>query len=327
MHLPTCQECHQPREGKTESGEKIVLKHCDSCYWGWHCQLHKDEVMKGHDAKVCKQYQRMHEQDKLFIEYTELQGSSPCMVPPGVVAGNGEQFPTTGWEAYFKYRKINNSTHDYRLFSEVNTEQVSKPLTLAYALHALGRTSQKRVIVHVIGAAHYDAVADDLFEEVLHLFPSIRTLNIIFVGPELADFGFSTIYSEQSAPTCTRCMRIGIKLTYSFYEGTYEQFLASPHFSKPTLNLAFNWGLHEISLWDTAIPLLFSDKTPLCFTSCNENEARDDARKLLSLCPNVKILDGYPKENPYRSLMYAFDPTFPNDMWFNNYYIGLCQKE
>lgn len=72
----------------------------------------------------------------------------------------------------------------------VCSEFFSRPLTIAWGMRLFGlKPSCKPLTVHLVGAGHSDTLASKLtdYDELNHMFPGHQGIEIVTVGPEVAD--------------------------------------------------------------------------------------------------------------------------------------------
>ncbi|KAJ3127525.1 hypothetical protein HK100_009708, partial [Physocladia obscura] len=183
-----------------------------------------------------------------------------------------------GWSSWFKYRFTNQERDT--IASETilaSTEHLSKPLTVCWAWSLCFSTRQSRSIcvIHVIGAEEYETFTGYGWIDILHAL-NAKTVEIWFIGPKL------------TVPDSCRTETRGEKsITFIFKAGLYQTLVHNP----PDFVIAFNCGFHvDIVSWKPALEKIKALKVPLCFTSFDANEARQDARVFESLGINKTLL-------------------------------------
>ena len=110
----------------------------------------------------------------------------------------------------------------------------------------------KHFHLHVVGASWgYELPPTFIWEEILHLLPTIKMLTVHFVGPEACS-GAKTVKNGEhptyEAGTCPDCQVKGRKKFYGMFGFTYQEYaqkyLHTKKHSKPHMIVAFNTGMY-----------------------------------------------------------------------------------
>ncbi len=201
--------------------------------------------------------------------------------------------------------------------------------------------------IHIVGAAiTNEQLTVTVFEELLHVLPNLKQLNVVMVGPELSETHMP------DANTCDKCEKVGKKMTFLSYPMLYEEYVLNygnpknesntnntnnntenqptdkNEFKKPDLVCAFNSGIHEAELmnkensWKPALEWILQHNVPLLVTSYNAEEAELDQKYIEKLGGKVTLSH---QLNPFRSLHPIREPTSTNQFYFLNYYLHLVR--
>jgi splicing suppressor protein 51 len=226
------------------------------------------------------------------------------------------------WNGYFKWRKASRILqHDS--YCRVITNTLSLPLTILSALERFYTRDQLHsiddMVIHLIGANQYELLALMTFEEIMHVLPNIKTLQLVMIGLEMTSRNNG--FPLQCCPRCTDKNR---KRICSMYPVTYHDFAISLDYNQPHLAVGFNTGLYEddTELWKPTIECLLDKNLPCSFTSYSKEEATEDVKILKDL--GAKVLTGA-KENKWRSNMPLIEPQAVDKFYYNNYYRTLFQ--
>lgn len=154
----------------------------------------------------------------------------------------------------------------------------------------------------------------------------MKTLNLVFIGPELAD---------ESIPEwdyCQSCVDRNIAVNYFLEPTLYSQYRSSDRYKVPSIIAIFNCGFHELDnsefdLWGESLPLLLIPDVPLILTSYTSSEAVQDLNRLknIFLDSSVDLLRKC-ERNPFCSPVPLRDWINPEEIYFNNFYFSLIKK-
>ena len=166
--------------------------------------------------------------------------------------------------------------------------------------------------VHIVGAATQEWYVTQAYNEISHLMPALKELNIVLVGPQLNDqLNSAEVVSARQADIDAH-VRKTCKLTVNTFKGLYHEYVASGEgpFAWPTLVFAMHSGIHDANdgyteTWEPTISLLSSTDVPCVFTSYTELEAKLDTETLRAMGANVIV---EPHLNPFRGLRPLAEP-------------------
>jgi len=168
------------------------------------------------------------------------------------------------------------------------TSALSRPLSILLALRAAHGTawlsSASTLTVHLLGATRDFEIAHlAAYEELLHLLPALRVLNLAFIGPELQ--AEEAAMRDASAPLefdalecCPSCKAKGAQRRVAIKMAAYDAVvLGCAPAPAPDLVVAFQAGFSELADdWRSSMTLVLARRWPLAVTSYAEDEARMD---------------------------------------------------
>ncbi|KAJ7656267.1 hypothetical protein DFH06DRAFT_468646 [Mycena polygramma] len=157
---------------------------------------------------------------------------------------------------------------------QMATEAESIPLTVIAGLEAAiaNIATRKELEIHFVAAGSRELSVRGMSEDILHHFPSLKTLTIHYVGPEAS-------VPTQSPPghnhACVECKARGSRRTWALHAMEYHQFLAANPGKWPDIIIGLNTGWSEIDTvsWARTIDAVCALKTPVVFTAYSEREA------------------------------------------------------
>ncbi|KDR78140.1 hypothetical protein GALMADRAFT_155137 [Galerina marginata CBS 339.88] len=193
------------------------------------------------------------------------------------------------------------------------TEVLSMPMTILWGLENLYPddiwTKKDTLNIHVLGAAAKETLASQMFEEILHRLPLVKTLKLMFCGPELE--GITGQFSKSmEMDTCPECSRNGRRRIHDHHPQTYHHYISSQIYTKPDLAVAFNSGCsqEDVELWKETLNALVQHKVPTLFTAFNQEEAEAEADLLRTAGATLHPELG-PRYNPWGSLVLRIEPS------------------
>jgi splicing suppressor protein 51 len=196
------------------------------------------------------------------------------------------------------------------------------PITILAALEATipNLAEKRRLTLHLIGVTTREWRNSSLFEELLHLLPSLKSLNIVCVGPNsFSEIGKDTLTANLDLECCQSCRRSSRKRTMRSFRGFYHDFVQRRDYEKPDMAVLFHSGRSqaEQSGWaPTTKALVKLGILTLC-TTYNEREAREEVEELDGLGAKVIVR---PEVNKWRGLMPT--PDFLEGPEFGFFYMN-----
>ena len=297
---PYCSRCYRTAAQATPS---TALVRCSKCNIVTTCKT----CTPRHTTQQCQQYQDFAEQELFLIDNFESNGKAETYFPTEKPRTTYMPLSSTdGWCDY--YTKLSDKQmvrqmvkDDFTLRPEIAddsvrlfyqalrdaTELLTMPLTILAALEERfsDLTKMNQINLHLLGANARESHHLMLFEEILHLLPSLSELHITLVGPMIArDRPDGVIENNVDLGCCPPCVSQGRKRSVSIYKGAYHEYAKSLGFMKPDMAVLFHSGRSQeaIESWKpTTRYLVDSGITTLC-TTFNETEMREETEELRS---------------------------------------------
>ncbi|XP_060653805.1 uncharacterized protein LOC132789649 [Drosophila nasuta] len=188
------------------------------------------------------------------------------------------------------------------------TQISTGPLTAFYALKLCDRLKAEQLTIHLVGAEMEFEV--DVFQKweifLLHILPAVKTLSVVFVGPELNSSKVS--FEQLSKIKCCRlCRKAERTVEYYFENRLYHDYCALPSFKTPDLVCFFNAGLYRATgyaledTWPDTIQAALNLKCPMVTTSYTKYEAPLDMKEFLNQSNRHLNVVLPPTTNPFGS--------------------------
>ena len=283
-----CAVCH-------ETNSKLIT-YCPSCPSASFCEKHQNDLTH---ADIC---------DKLSLCY-DLDIASTVFIrnpPRNVVPFHTEMayLPSSIQhfiELYF------NEDKSLQLSMDIQTAHISeyltRPLTLLHAMERLEYSTGSEMTIHIIGANMIELDGVEIWETLLHWLPSLSTLNIVLVGPELESNN-----EKVEGSICDCCNDKNMKLNLETHGLLYKEYINSDSFIKPDIIAGYNLGIHECEnvdsdndSWSQSVRILPEQKCPFILTSYTAEEAQKEHKRLCDIL-NKKVSYLYSEKNPFSSL-------------------------
>ncbi|KAG7443809.1 uncharacterized protein BT62DRAFT_901802 [Guyanagaster necrorhizus] len=193
------------------------------------------------------------------------------------------------------------------------SNQLSMPMTILWALEHLNEgdawTTKETLTIHIVGAYEAEVLAGQVFEEILHRLPQVKTLKLVLCGPQLPNMMKPWSSKVMTMDTCSDCKSKSRARFHEHCRELYHELGAGSHFQNPDLAVAFNSGLSEESAdtWPNTIKFLSQRRIPSIFTAYNRHEAEADA-KILAYYGARLVRTLGPRKNPWGSLLAKPEP-------------------
>jgi mitochondrial splicing suppressor protein 51 len=288
---PYCTTCYR---SALQIVPPAILRPCPVCHLVFTCDT--CTLPPSHE---CELYQQIGNIERFRINQFGETSKALCEAPTGTPRSSFRALATAkNWREYFteisdkKHSVGNFINSDFnldemilqavpdleiqrvmrrvRLFLVLARETLTMPLTILAALEDSinDLSARKTISIHLIGAAAREFGILVLFEEILHLVPSLQTLKIVLIGPNA---GPSTEQTEQhiSLDCCPPCSSRSKKRITAFYRGLYHDYVKEAHYQKPDLAVLFHSGRsqEEQESWRPTTELLVESGTlTLCTT-------------------------------------------------------------
>lgn len=164
-------------------------------------------------------------------------------------------------------------------------------------------------------------------EFLLHWMPALKSVDIVFVGPELC------VYDGDNWQFCGECAAREATVRHEFATALYVDYCASATYERPDIVAVFNCGFHEYQNaaadpWAGSLPRLLAPNVPLLITSYTRGEAKQDLERLKPIIDNRVVKTIACQRNRFRSLLPLRDWSSPSEFYYkNNFYtvIQVCQ--
>ncbi|TVY37365.1 putative protein MSS51-like protein, mitochondrial [Lachnellula subtilissima] len=319
LHEQYCRHCYR---SAPQLEPRNQLRPCQTCHIAAFCA----DCPQEHPASECKTFQTIRQDETFAIQHyqrTQKDFEIICTERP-----KETYLPlstATGWHDYFT--RISDKGE---FLSEVTSEMQpatddpmvvklaglmrlasgtsSMALTILAALEAVfpdisTRTTMK---IHFIGAAGPELNGLMVFEELLHLLPSLKNLELTLVGFELPEPTEDTAMELECCPDCTAASRTRI---LRLWKGGYHDYAKEDVYQKPDLAVAFHTGFSQEMKeeWLPTVQYLAAAQHPTLFTTYNEKEMeeetaildrfganflqRGEINKWKGVCPMLEVME------------------------------------
>ncbi|TMW50674.1 hypothetical protein DOY81_004242 [Sarcophaga bullata] len=311
-------QCREFRFGK--------LHDCSECGMISYCLEHPEHLSPEEHATWCKSYQIFKE----LVQFQEKFGRLDPALPTKIL----KETPLTCLNTQQIFKKLG---YDLPLNAEyASLTQISTgPLTAWYALKLCDQLKNHETLtIHLIGAEiefEVDVLHKwELF--FLHITPTVKNLNIVFVGPELNPHNIS-FEQLQKTKCCVACREAQRNIKYYFESYIYHEYCVSAKFLKPNLICFFNAGLYRSTgynmddTWPDTILAASNLQVPIVVTAYTEYESPLDMTRFSEECQRKLRLVQPPSENPFASVKpernFISDDEAP--LMFKNYYCFVVE--
>jgi splicing suppressor protein 51 len=162
------------------------------------------------------------------------------------------------------------------------TNTTTIQLTLIAALEATipNLNTRGSINLHVIGAAGAEFASIPAFEELLHLLPSLITLQLAFVGLNVGQdpTNHAEIQNPHTLQCCAACTKAGRTISIRTWRGPYHAYIGAQFYKTPDLAAAFHSGfsVDEEAAWYPTIKHLAHAPHPTLFTAARYYEIQGE---------------------------------------------------
>lgn len=301
---------------------KENLKDCSECMNAAYCCVEHEKTQRNVHEKVCAKLKLCMDIDRLFIS-NEKQYPIMKRLPHSMEVD--ELFPENINEILFKYfGESDEDSIDFILKSDV----VSSFGIIASVLHKFVDIKKlNNLICHIVGAATYEAFTDwsTLSQNLFHIFPTIKSIEWILVGPEADYHTFEDSF-------CDFCIKENRRFSISTHKALYGKVINK--LPMPELVIAFNSGIHEFvnrdcNMWKDSIPYLLKQTgVPLLLTAYTKSEILQDLRCIDDYIKIKILMDA--QVNKYASLKPIRDWDAEEttvSVFYTNGYISVVEKD
>ncbi|XP_023297280.2 uncharacterized protein LOC111679909 [Lucilia cuprina] len=302
------------------------LHDCSECGMIAYCLEHPEHMNPEDHAKWCKSYQLFKE----LVQFQEKFGRLDPALPTKIL----KELPISCLNTKEIFNKLGCDlpvNSEYASLSQISTG----PLTAWYALKLADQLkNHESLTIHLIGAEiefEVDVLHKwELF--FLHITPCVKSLNIVFVGPELNPNNIS-FDQLQKTKCCTACRKSQRNVRYFFESYIYHDYCRSDKFLKPNLICFFNAGLYRSTgynmedTWPETILAAANLQVPIVVTAYTEYESPLDMQRFAEECQRKLRLIQAPSQNPFASVKpernFISDDEAP--LMFKNYYCFVVE--
>ncbi|XP_014844206.1 PREDICTED: putative protein MSS51 homolog, mitochondrial isoform X1 [Poecilia mexicana] len=206
----------------------------------------------------------------------------------------------------------------------VCSEFFSRPLTVALGLRLFGLSpASQPLTVHLVGAGPGETLAAKLsdYDELNHVFPGHQGIEVVMVGPEVADGPVLRPPLRAFGPK----QRVYVSAYRGLYHHFWEELVEKEEAAKPDLVVGFNPGFDASQGldqgWLPTLLLLRDYEIPSMFTSLTETDMTYSLQILLELEMDLKGSGA----NPFASLKPEVVGSTPNKppVFCNSHYFSF----
>lgn len=342
---PYCRHCYRTSP-QLKTGEK--LKGCEACLLTIFCST----CPQTHERDECTMFQQIGRDEDFAIQHHRRTGENfTIMCTETTVPTYLPLSTAANWYDY--YNKISDKSmmsdmispemqviepserrsHGLLGLLRYNTSTVTLALTIIAALEAIFPDIGTRTTLslHFIGAASRELTGLMVYEELLHLLPSLKTLELTFVGIDIPkqaseEVGRRNRMQLECCPPCTSAKRTR---SLALYQGAYHDYVKLDGYEKPDLAVAFHSGFSQSQTaeWEPTIDLLAEAHHPTLFTSYNKNEMEEEIYLLKSRGANF-IQEG--ELNKWRGMLPILEAVEEKEnsaYYLNQYWYIVAPKQ
>lgn len=311
-----CNTCYRS-EYHLRVFRKVRLESCKNCHVAFKCQ---ECQAWNHSDQTCEFYQLFSSEEPFAIDLFNETGDVITKSPvPEPSKSSTEMASLGGWFNYFKKLhgrqeiaaviEPNNFGFDPSLMPGISgksskeierialnywaglrapTGAGSISMTIANALYTglPDLRERKSLLIHIVGAASREYGAMMMFEEILHLFPDLRTLKTVLVGPQTpkntGPDGKGESHGFVDHDCCPQCTAQGRQRFVATYRGMYHDFAKIEQYAKPDLAVLFHSGRTQCEVESPAptIRYLVDNDIVVVCTTCTKREAVEEVVQL-----------------------------------------------
>ncbi|XP_075159545.1 rho GTPase activating protein at 71E isoform X4 [Haematobia irritans] len=300
------------------------LQDCTDCGMVSYCS---DSHLSAEHKKWCGFYHLFKE----LIIFQEKFGRLDPGLPTKILKETPEACANTK-EVFSKLSiEIPDNCCEYAALSQISTG----PLTSWYALKSCQQLDKhENLTIHLIGAEiEFEVDVLNKWELFfLHITPTVKNLNVVFVGPELNP---NNISFDQLKKTkcCKVCRKHERTVQYFFEPHMYHDYCKRKNFLKPNLICFFNAGLYRSTgykmedSWPETIKAASKLQVPVVVTAYTEYEMPLDMERFVEECGRELKIVQAPQENPFSSVKpernFISDDEAP--LMFKNYFYFVVE--
>lgn len=349
-----CNTCYRS-EYQLRVHHEIALESCESCRVAFKCQ---DCRAWNHSTQTCQFYQRYTSQEIFAIDLFNERGDAVKKLPVPVPSNSFTNMASlNGWFDYFK--NLHNIQDIGVLVNPNNfgfapsrvpmpgrsnrqdllalnswaglraaTGAGSVSMTMANALHTglPDLRARNSLLIHIVGAGSREYGLMMMFEEILHLFPNLKTIKTVLVGPNTpkntGKDGTGESHDFVDHNCCPPCTELGRERLVAMYQGFYHDFAKIEQYAKPDLAVIFQSGRSrcEVESWAPTMQFLVDQDIVTACTTHTKLEAIEEVVHL-SRALNATIIQSF-EENKWKSLVPLLETGDNNEhsVYYGDYY-------
>ncbi|KLO10601.1 hypothetical protein SCHPADRAFT_930456 [Schizopora paradoxa] len=313
-YKPRCAVCLKSAYDKRalEDPEYSNLLHCPDCRAAFACsEEHRAQYLNEHSRQLernetfteCEMNKRAYE-NTLEIVTRGWTMTETIWFP---VRRKSEYAPLpSSWDEWFADPSNLVPPDSSAALNRVRTKQLSIPMTILYGMEQFDReagglpllSSRTELEIAVVGAHDFELRLGGLtvFEEILHILPSLRRLTLRFVGPDVVRKFVGSDGEERETlewVPCALCKEKGVEIVHTIHEALFHDYAEEciakaasgdgPAFQWSDIAVTFNSGLglpRSLSDWSPTLEMLAKNGVPTICTSFLEREADEDDNSL-----------------------------------------------
>ncbi|KAJ7272546.1 hypothetical protein B0H12DRAFT_1319779 [Mycena haematopus] len=280
-HEIVCEVCR-----KTPAYHATAFKafaSCPKCGLVRYCSdTCRDALGRVHSPEDCATLRLLHATERTQIDYhlarKKLYSFEHLMSPsPEPRRRYTPLAKYTGFDHFHRElsREFSDSSDITLIGGQMATEAESIPLTVIAGLEAAipNIATRKALEIHFVAAGSRELCVSGMTEDILHHFPSLKTLSIHYVGPEASTLRPPS--PPQFNRACAECKGRGSHRSWTLHAMEYHQFLKANPGERADIIVGLNTGWSEVDVmsWASTIKAVCALKIPVLFTAYSELEA------------------------------------------------------
>ena len=350
---PYCSTCF--RSGIQAATVSATLTPCEICHMVFTCS----ECKPSHSNKQCLEYQSRNQVETYRITHFAQSGQAQCRAPTETPRSehldlssvsnwmdylarvSGKDFVRTFTDQHINLLNVHeweypenfdiyqrSDTKQLLMYHLLATDTLTMPLSIVAALEDSDRDilTKQTLSVHVVGAETKELLNLMMFEEMLHLLPSLRHLKITLIGPTKVGDPEDRLSQEMPCNVCQSCSRAGRTRTTTVYQGVYHDFATNPKYQRPDIAVLFHSGRTQEAQasWRPTTRFLVESGTLTLCTTYNLGEATEEVAELDSIGANFIFR---PDVNKWQSLVPLpdFNEGPEHGLYYHNFYRYIFQ--
>jgi len=338
-YVRVCEECRE--------AEPTLLTGCPHCHSVFYCSDTHAVIDSANHLEWCDKYLLSAQCDifqnirglpypdifpfpEMSENYKPLKGNMLNLLKPE--ADDSEDFSTANLDPV----------------TAMLSSRLSFPITLLYGMEhleealmfnleegdiALRVSTITDLSVHIVGASLREetAIASRCWEYIFHHLPDLRSLHLVFVGPELNPDFNSYLFDEkvnlgEFFALCNECNKKDCRLSYELKQMKYHDYTQLEQYKEPDIIIAYHAGVHAYPSWKPSlIEMMKNCNKPVMFTARTKQMA-EKSLKAIQKHADIKVIIGIQK-NPYYGLR-PYRQARREDgssLFFNNKYIYVVK--